>query len=224
MPMIIIMLGAPGTGKGTVAGILQEKLGIKQVSTGDIFRKNIKEGTKLGKLSKEYMDQGKLVPDEITIEIIKDRLNEQDVENGVILDGFPRTVEQAKALDKMLAERGQKVDKVINLSTPEQEIIERIVNRRICSNQECRKIYNLILNPPKVEGICDRCGSKLITRKDDTEETVKARIKDYNIETKPLIEFYQNKGILETHVVSVSINHLGQDVAHEVVEEIKNSK
>ena len=224
MPMIIIMLGAPGTGKGTVAGILQEKLGIKQVSTGDIFRKNIKEGTKLGKLSKEYMDQGKLVPDEITIEIIKDRLNEQDVENGVILDGFPRTVEQAKALDKMLAERGQKVDKVINLSTPEQEIIERIVNRRICSNQECRKIYNLVLNPPKVEGICDRCGSKLITRKDDTEETVKARIKDYNIETKPLIEFYQNKGILETHVVSVSINHLGQDVAHEVVEEIKNSK
>lgn len=224
MPMIIIMLGAPGTGKGTVAGILQEKLGIKQVSTGDIFRKNIKEGTKLGKLSKEYMDQGKLVPDEITIEIIKDRLNEQDVENGVILDGFPRTVEQAKALDKMLAERGQKVDKVINLSTPEQEIIERIVNRRICSNQECRKIYNLILNPPKVEGICDRCGSKLITRKDDTEETVKARIKDYNIETKPLIEFYQNKGILETHVVSVSINHLGQDVANEVVEEIKNNK
>lgn len=222
--MIIIMLGAPGTGKGTVAGILQEKIGIKQVSTGDIFRKNIKEGTKLGKLSKEYMDQGKLVPDEITIEIIKDRLNEQDVENGVILDGFPRTVEQAKALDKMLAERGQKVDKVINLSTPEQEIIERIVNRRICSNQECRKIYNLILNPPKVEGICDKCGSKLITRKDDTEETVKARIKDYNIETKPLIEFYQNKGILETHVVSVSINHLGQDVAHEVVEEIKNSK
>ena len=170
------------------------------------------------------MDQGKLVPDEITIEIIKDRLNEQDVENGVILDGFPRTVEQAKALDKMLAERGQKVDKVINLSTPEQEIIERIVNRRICSNQECRKIYNLVLNPPKVEGICDRCGSKLITRKDDTEETVKARIKDYNIETKPLIEFYQNKGILETHVVSVSINHLGQDVANEVVEEIKNNK
>ena len=224
MPMIIIMLGAPGTGKGTVAGILQEKLGIKQVSTGDIFRKNIKEGTKLGKLSKEYMDQGKLVPDEITIEIIKERLNEPDVQNGAILDGFPRTVEQAKALDKMLAERGQKVDKVINLSTPKQEIIERIVNRRICSNQECRTIYNIILNPPKVEGICDKCGSKLVTRKDDTEETVKARIKDYNIETKPLIEFYQNKGILETHVVSVSINHLGQDVAHEVVEEIKNSK
>jgi len=218
------MLGAPGTGKGTVAGILQEKLGIKQVSTGDIFRKNIKEGTKLGKLSKEYMDQGKLVPDEITIEIIKDRLNEQDVKNGVILDGFPRTVEQAKVLDKILEERGQKVDKVINLSTPEQEIIERIVNRRICSNQECRKIYNLILNPPKVEGICDRCGSKLITRKDDTEETVKERIKDYNIETKPLIDFYKDKGILETHVVSVSINHLGQDVANEVVEEIKNNK
>lgn len=219
--MIIIMLGAPGTGKGTVAGLLQENLGIKQVSTGDIFRKNIKEGTKLGNLSKEYMDQGKLVPDEITIEIIKERLNEPDVQNGAILDGFPRTVEQAKALDKMLAERGQKVDKVINLSTPKQEIIERIVNRRICSNQECRTIYNIILNPPKVEGICDKCGSKLVTRKDDTEETVKERLKAYELETKPLIDFYEEKGILETHIVSVSINHLGTDVAKEVVEEIK---
>lgn len=222
--MIIIMLGAPGTGKGTVAGILQEKLGIKQVSTGDIFRKNIKEGTKLGKLSKEYMDQGKLVPDEITIEIVKDRLEKTDVQNGAILDGFPRTVEQAKALDKMLAEKGQKVDKVINLSTPDKEIIERIVNRRICSNQECRKIYNLVLNPPKVEGICDRCGSALTKRKDDTEETVKERIKDYNIETKPLIDFYENKGVLETHVVSVAVNHLGQDVANEVVNEIQKNK
>ena len=222
--MIIIMLGAPGTGKGTVAGLLQEKLGIKQVSTGDIFRKNIKEQTELGKLAEQYISKGQLVPDDVTIKIVEDRLNEPDVQEGIILDGFPRTVKQAEVLDKILAEKGKKVDKVINLTTPEEEIIERIVNRRVCSNQECKAVYNIVLNPPKVEGICDKCGSELVTRKDDTEETVKARIKDYNIETKPLIEFYQNKGILETHVVSVSINHLGQDVAHEVVEEIKNSK
>ena len=139
--MIIIMLGAPGTGKGTVAGLLQEKLGIKQVSTGDIFRKNIKEKTELGKIAEEYIAQGKLVPDDITIKIIEDRLNEPDVEKGIILDGFPRTVRQAEALDKILEEKGKKVDKVINLTTPEEEIIERIVNRRVCSNQECKAVY-----------------------------------------------------------------------------------
>ena len=153
--MIIIMLGAPGTGKGTVAGLLQEKLGIKQVSTGDIFRKNIKEQTELGKLAEQYISKGQLVPDDVTIKIVEDRLNEADVQNGIILDGFPRTVKQAEALDKILTEKGKKVDKVINLTTPEEEIIERIVNRRVCSNQECKAVYNIVLNPPKVEGICD---------------------------------------------------------------------
>ena len=159
--MIIIMLGAPGTGKGTVAGLLQEKLGIKQVSTGDIFRKNIKEQTELGKLAEQYISKGQLVPDDVTIKIVEDRLNEADVQNGIILDGFPRTVKQAEALDKILTEKGKKVDKVINLTTPEEEIIERIVNRRVCSNQECKAVYNIVLNPPKVEGICDKCGSEL---------------------------------------------------------------
>ena len=219
--MIIIMLGAPGTGKGTVAGLLQEKLGIKQVSTGDIFRKNIKEGTELGKIAETYISKGNLVPDDITVKVVEERLNEPDVENGIILDGFPRTVKQAEELDKILAEKGKKVDKVINLTTPDEEIVERIVNRRVCSNQECKAVYNLILNPPKKEGICDKCGSELITRKDDTEETVRARLKNYFELTSPLVEYYEKKGNVLTEQVSKSINKLGEDVAKEVVEILK---
>lgn len=219
--MIIIMLGAPGTGKGTVAGLLQEKLGIKQVSTGDIFRKNIKEGTELGKLAEQYIAKGKLVPDDITIKVVEDRLNEPDIENGIILDGFPRTVKQAEELDKILAKKGKKVDKVINLTTPDEEIIERIVNRRVCSNQECKAVYNLILNPPKQEGICDKCGAELITRKDDTEETVRARLETYFEQTSPLVEYYEKKDVLLTELVSKSINKLGKDVAEEIVEIFK---
>ena len=151
--MIIIMLGAPGTGKGTVAGMLEKGIGIKQVSTGDIFRKNMQEGTEIGKVAESYISKGQLVPDEVTIKIVEERLNEKDEENGIILDGFPRTLEQAKALDKMLEEKNRKIDMVLNLVTPEEEIIERIVNRRICSNPECKTIYNVVMNPPKVEGI-----------------------------------------------------------------------
>lgn len=219
--MIIIMLGAPGTGKGTVAGLLQDKLGIKQVSTGDIFRKNIKEGTELGNLAEKYISDGKLVPDDVTIKIVEDRLNEPDVENGIILDGFPRTVRQAEELDKILREKGKKVDKVINLTTPDEEIIERIVNRRICSNQECKAVYNLVLNPPKNEGICDKCGSQLIKRKDDTEETVRERLKTYFEQTSPLVEYYEKQEVLLTELVSKSINKLGKDVAEEIVEIFK---
>lgn len=221
--MIIIMLGAPGTGKGTVASLLQEKLGIKQVSTGDIFRKNIKEGTPLGKLAEKYIGKGQLVPDDVTIKIVEDRLNESDVQNGVILDGFPRTVRQAEELDKILASKGQKVDKVINLETPDEEIIERIVNRRVCSNQECKAVYNLVLNPPKKEGICDRCGSELIKRKDDTEETVRERLATYFKQTSPLVEYYEKQGNLLTETVSKEINKLGKDVAEEVVIQLGQS-
>lgn len=221
--MIIIMLGAPGTGKGTVASLLQEKLGIKQVSTGDIFRKNMKEGTPLGKLAEKYIGRGQLVPDDVTIKIVEDRLNESDVQNGVILDGFPRTVRQAEELDKILASKGQKVDKVINLETPDEEIIERIVNRRVCSNQECKAVYNLVLNPPKKEGICDRCGSELIKRKDDTEETVRERLTTYFKQTSPLVEYYEKQGNLLTETVSKEINKLGKDVAEEVVIQLGQS-
>ena len=219
--MVIIMLGAPGTGKGTVASILQEKLGIKQVSTGDIFRKNIKEKTEVGILAEKYISKGNLVPDDITIELVKERLNESDVQNGAILDGFPRTIKQAEELDKILENKGEKVDKVINLITPDEEIIERIVNRRVCSNQECKTVYNLLLNPPKQEGICDKCGAELITRKDDTEETVKERLKTYFKQTNPLVEYYEKQGNVLTELVSKSVNKLGKDVAEEVANILK---
>ncbi len=222
--MNIIMLGAPGTGKGTIAGILSEKLGIPQVSTGDIFRKHIKEQTELGKLAEQYISKGNLVPDDVTINLIKNRLEDEDVKNGIILDGFPRTVKQAEELDKILKEKGKKVDLVINLTTPEKEIIERIVNRRVCSNSECKAIYNLILNPPKQEGICDKCGSQIIQRKDDTEETVKSRLKNYLELTKPLVEYYENQGNLYSAVVSKEINKLGKAVAEDIMDYIKENR
>lgn len=218
--MIIIMLGAPGTGKGTVASLLEQQTGLKQVSTGDIFRKNIKEQTELGKIADSYISKGNLVPDDITIDVVKNRLEEKDVENGIILDGFPRTVKQAEALDEILEAKGKKVDMVLNLTTPEEEIVERIVNRRVCSNQECKTVYNLVMNPPKQEGICDKCGSELIQRKDDNEETIKIRIHNYMNQTSPLVEYYQNKGVLRTEEVSQRINHLGKDVAEEIAREI----
>ena len=220
--MVIIMLGAPGTGKGTVAGILMQKLEIPQVSTGDIFRKHIKEKTELGKIAESYISKGALVPDDITVNIIKDRLKDKDVENGIILDGFPRTVKQAEELDKMLKQEGKKVDLVINLTTPEEEIIERIVNRRVCSNQECKEVYNLVLRPPVKEGLCDKCGHELIQRKDDTIETVKSRLDNYFKQTSPLVEYYEEQGKLQSEMVSKSINKLGKDVAEDIVEYIKN--
>lgn len=221
--MIIIMLGAPGTGKGTIAGILTKEIGIPQVSTGDIFRKNIKEQTELGKLAETFISKGQLVPDDVTIGIVEKRLQETDVQEGIILDGFPRTVKQAEELDKILDKEGKKVDLVINLSTPEDELIERIVNRRICSNPNCKTVYNLVLNPPKKEGVCDVCGSPLIQRKDDTEETVKERFKTYTEQTKPLIEYYEKKGNLYSALVSKTVNKLGQDVAKDVIKLIKEN-
>lgn len=215
--MVIIMLGAPGTGKGTVAGILTEKLGWPQVSTGDIFRKHMKEGTELGKLAEKYISKGNLVPDDVTIQLIENRLKENDVQEGIILDGFPRTIKQAEELDKILAKQGKKVDLVINLTTPKEEIIERIVNRRICSNPDCKTIYNLQLNPPKQEGICDKCGSELVQRKDDTADTVKLRINTYMDQTSPLIEYYKKQGNLYEALVSKSINKMGKDVADDIV-------
>lgn len=222
--MNIIMLGAPGTGKGTVAGILTEKLGWPQVSTGDIFRKHIKEGTELGKLAESYISKGNLVPDDVTVQLIENRLKEDDVKEGIILDGFPRTVNQAEELDKLLAQKGEKVDLVVNLTTPKEEIIERIVNRRVCSNSECKTIYNIILNPPKQEGICDKCGHEIVQRKDDNVETVEARLDGYFKQTSPLVEYYQKQGNLYTATVSREINKMGKDVALEIVEMIENQK
>lgn len=220
--MNIIMLGAQGTGKGTVAGILSEELGIPQVSTGDIFRKNIKEETQLGIKANEYIKNGNLVPDEITVPMVASRLEEDDAKNGVILDGFPRTIAQAEKLDEMLSAKGNKIDLVINLTTPRDEIIERILTRRVCSNQACKATYNIVMNPPKQEGICDKCGAKLVQREDDTsEEAIRRRLAIYDEQTSPLVEYYEKKGVLRTEEVSTSTNHLGADVAKEVVESIK---
>ena len=221
--MNIIMLGAQGTGKGTVAGFISKETGWPQVSTGDIFRKNISEKTELGKIADEYISKGNLVPDEITVPMVKARLEEGDAQEGVILDGFPRTISQAEKLDEMLAEVGKKVDLVINLVTPMEEIIDRMVTRRVCTNQECKTTYNTKLNPPKVEGICDKCGAALKQRDDDKDpEAIKRRLEIYEEKTSPLVEYYRQKGVLRTETVSTTINHMGKDVANEVVRDIKN--
>ena len=221
--MIIIMLGAQGTGKGTVAGILQEKLGIPQVSTGDIFRKNIKEQTELGIEANKYIAKGNLVPDDITVPMVVNRLNMDDAKDGVILDGFPRTIEQAKKLDEILEKEGKKVDLVVNLTTPREEIITRILNRRVCSNQQCKTTYNLTMSPSKVEGICDKCGAELVQREDDSnEESIRQRLSIYDEQTSPLVEYYEERGVVRTEEVSERINRLGKDAAEDVIEYLKN--
>ena len=218
--MVILMLGAQGTGKGTVAGILSKKTGWPQISTGDIFRKNISEKTELGIEANKYISAGNFVPDEITVPMVIARLDENDAKEGAILDGFPRTVAQAEKLDEILAGRNKKVDLVINLTTPRDEIIERILNRRVCSNQSCKATYNLTMHPSKVEGICDNCGGKLVQREDDSSaESIQNRLNIYDEKTSPLVKYYENQGVLKTEEVSERINHLGQDVAEEIYEE-----
>ena len=220
--MNIIMLGAQGTGKGTVAGEISQNTGMVQISTGDIFRKNITEKTPLGIEADKYISQGNLVPDEITIPMVEDRLTWDDAKNGVILDGFPRTIKQAEALDKILEAKGEKIDLVVNLVTPKEEIIDRMLTRRVCTNPDCKATYNTKLHPPKVEGICDKCGSPLKQRDDDSNpEAIKRRLEIYEEKTSPLVEYYKNKGVLRTETVSISINRMGKDVANDIVEYIK---
>ena len=220
--MNIIMLGAQGTGKGTVAGEISQNTGMVQISTGDIFRKNITEKTPLGIEADKYISQGNLVPDEITIPMVEDRLTWDDAKNGVILDGFPRTIKQAEALDKILEAKGEKIDLVVNLVTPKEEIIDRMLTRRVCTNPDCKATYNTKLHPPKVEGICDKCGSPLKQRDDDSNpEAIKRRLEIYEEKTSPLVEYYKNKGVLRTETVSVSINRMGKDVARDIVKDIK---
>lgn len=221
--MVLLMLGAQGTGKGTVAGILSGKTGWPQISTGDIFRKNISEKTELGIEANKYISSGNLVPDDITIPMVISRLDEEDARNGAILDGFPRTVAQAERLDEILAQRNKKVDLVINLTTPREEIIERILNRRVCSNQECKATYNLKIHPSKIDGICDKCGAELIQREDDSnEESIRNRLNIYDEKTSPLVEYYKKKGVLTTQEVSQKINRLGEDVATDVYQDYIN--
>lgn len=219
--MVIIMLGAPASGKGSVAEILSKEFNIPAISSGDIFRKYISEGTEIGKKANEYITKGELVPDEITVELIASRLEESDVENGLILDGFPRTVNQAKSLDEMLAKNGKKIDIVVNLETPEEEILERITTRRICSNSGCKAIFNTLLHPSKVEGICDKCGSSLYQRDDDKLEKAKNRLAVYHRETAPVADYYKGTGALFSTVLSKSVNRMKDEVAKDVIDYLK---
>ena len=194
--MKIIMLGAPGAGKGTQAKMIADKYGVPHVSTGDIFRANIKNGTELGMEAKKYMDQGLLVPDELTVKILLDRVSQPDCKNGYVLDGFPRTIPQAEVLDKALAELGESIDYAIDVDVPDENIVKRMSGRRACVS--CGATYHVVHVPPKKEGICDRCGSELILRDDDKPETVKNRLDVYHKQTQPLIDFYTTKGVLKT--------------------------
>ena len=194
--MKIIRLGAPGAGKGTQAKMIADKYGVPHISTGDIFRANIKNGTELGMEAKKYMDQGLLVPDELTVRILLDRVAQDDCKNGYVLDGFPRTIPQAEVLDSELTKLGDHIDYAINVDVPDENIVKRMSGRRACLT--CGATYHIEHVPPKKEGICDVCGSELVLRDDDKPETVKNRLNVYHEQTQPLIDFYTEKGVLKT--------------------------
>jgi adenylate kinase len=206
--MRLILLGAPGAGKGTQASMLSEKLNIPHISTGDIFRNNIKGGTSLGIKAKEFMDKGMLVPDSLTVDIVKDRLEQQDCKNGFILDGFPRTIPQAEYLDEVLKGLDSKIDVVLNIFVPDAEIIKRMSGRRVCLN--CGATYHTIYKNTKAEGICDNCKTPVIQRDDDKEETVVNRLHVYHKQTEPLIAYYKEKVITVTG--KEDVNHTSSDV------------
>ncbi|RLF16089.1 MAG: adenylate kinase [Thermoprotei archaeon] len=208
--MRLIIFGAPGAGKGTQAQLLSSRLGIPQVATGDILREAVKKGTELGRLAKQYMDRGELVPDEVVIGIVEERLKQPDCSKGFILDGFPRTIKQAEALDRILAKLGVKLDAVINLEVDEEEVVKRITNRRTCRN--CGAVYHLIFNPPKNDEVCDKCGGPLYQRDDDKEETVRNRLRVYREQTQPLLKFYEERGLLKNVNGNLSIEEVFKEI------------
>lgn len=208
--MKVVMLGAPGAGKGTQAKKIAAKYSIPHISTGDIFRANIKNGTELGKKAKTYMDQGLLVPDELVVDLVVDRVNQEDCANGYVLDGFPRTIPQAEALTKALAGQGQKLDYAIDVDVPDENIVRRMCGRRACVG--CGATYHLEYAPPKQEGICDTCGGELILRDDDKPETVTKRLGVYHEQTQPLIDYYTNAGILKRVDGTVDIDEVFQAI------------
>lgn len=208
--MNIILMGLPGAGKGTQATEITKKYPIPHISTGDMFRKAIKDETELGKEAKSFMDRGELVPDEVTVGIVKERISEDDAKKGFLLDGFPRTIEQAEALNSILEELGRTIDAVVNIEVPEEELMNRLTGRRIC--EKCGTTYHLVFNPPKVDGICDIDGGKLYQREDDNPETVSNRLSVNVKQSKPILEYYNNKGVLKNIDGSKDIDEVTNDV------------
>ena len=208
--MKIVMLGAPGAGKGTQANMIAEKYNIPHISTGDIFRANIKNGTELGKEAKGYMDKGQLVPDELTVKLLLDRVAQADCKNGYVLDGFPRTIPQAEVLDSELTKNGEKLDYAIDVDVPDENIIHRMGGRRACL--KCGATYHVEYVPPKKDGICDVCGSELVLRDDDKPETVKNRLKVYHDQTQPLIEYYTKQNVLHSVDGTQDVNKVFSDI------------
>ena len=208
--MKIIMLGAPGAGKGTQAKKIAEKYGIPHISTGDIFRANIKGGTELGMKAKSYMDQGQLVPDDVTIGMLLDRISEADCAGGYVLDGFPRTIPQAESLTAALEKRGEKMDYAVDADVPDESIVTRMGGRRACL--KCGATYHIMFNPPKAEGVCDSCQEALVLRDDDKPETVQKRLRVYHDQTQPLIDYYKKQGILVTVDGTKELNEVFRDI------------
>ena len=215
--MYIIMLGAPGSGKGTIGAEICNEFGLKHVATGDIFRNEIKNQTDLGKKASEYISQGKLVPDEITIAMVESNIKDLQ---GVLLDGFPRTTDQAEALKRFMEENNKDLVAVINLNVPDDDIVKRTSSRVICPNKSCGASFNTVFMPPKVEGICDKCGSKLIKREDDNPDTIRDRLQIYHDQTEPLIEYYKNEKLLETIDIDIYIEDIKERTTAEAIKRI----
>ncbi|MER5215021.1 adenylate kinase [Streptomyces sp. NPDC002838] len=214
--MRIVLVGPPGAGKGTQAAFLANNLSIPHISTGDLFRANISQQTELGKLAKSYMDAGNLVPDEVTIGMAKDRMEQPDAENGFLLDGFPRNVSQAEALDEMLQSESMKLDAVLDLEVPEEEVVKRIAGRRICRNDSAH-VFHVSYQPAAKEGVCDVCGGELYQRDDDSEETVRKRLEVYHTQTEPIIDYYKAQGL----VVTISALGKVEEVTARAMEALK---
>lgn len=216
--MNIILMGLPGAGKGTQASEIVKKFPIPHISTGDMFRKAIKDETDLGKEAKSYMDRGELVPDEVTVGIVKERISEDDAKKGFLLDGFPRTIEQAEALNNIMSELDRNIDAVINIEVPEEELMNRLTGRRIC--EKCGTTYHLVFNPPKVDGVCDIDGGKLYQRKDDNPETVSNRLSVNVKQSKPILEYYDEKGVLKNIDGAKDIDDVTKDVI-DILDQLK---
>ncbi|MEV7447302.1 MULTISPECIES: adenylate kinase [Streptomyces] len=217
--MRIVLVGPPGAGKGTQAAFLANNLSIPHISTGDLFRANISQQTDLGKLAKSYMDAGNLVPDEVTIGMAKDRMEQPDAEHGFLLDGFPRNVSQAEALDEMLSAAGMKLDAVLDLEVPEDEVVKRIAGRRVC-RKDSSHVFHVTYSPPKQEGVCDVCGGELYQRDDDSEETVRKRLEVYHTQTEPIIDYYKAQGL----VVTISALGKVEDVTARAMQALQSDK